>query len=141
VPASRLKPGKLVRCARCTKSWLPDPDAGSSVSPAAVSEHPASDAEHGTMASPADMTAMERLAAPRTPQPARRSLIAAWVLTCVILSAGVAATIGWRDAIVRAWPPSGRILGAASGHTTSEPAQTTGHTPSEPAQTNGKRTE
>jgi predicted Zn finger-like uncharacterized protein len=141
VPASRLKPNKLVRCARCANSWLPDLDAGSSVSPADTSEHLASDVEHGTMASPSGMTAMDRLAAPRTPQPARRSLIAAWVLTCVVLSAGVAATIGWRDSIVRAWPPSGRILGAASGPTRSDPAQTTGHIPSEPAQTNGKAAE
>ena len=58
------------------------------------------------------ITAMDRLAA-RPPQPLRRrGLIAAWAATAIVLLAAVAAALLWRQAVVRAWPPSSRILGA-----------------------------
>ncbi len=57
------------------------------------------------------ITAMDRLAA-RPPQPLhRRGLIAAWTATVIVLLAAAAAALLWRQAVVRAWPPSSRILG------------------------------
>jgi hypothetical protein len=43
------------------------------------------------------------------------------MLTFVVLAGAAAAAIGWRGAVVQAWPPSGRIL-AAAPPTTPEPA-------------------
>jgi hypothetical protein len=73
------------------------------------------------------MTAMDRLAA--TAQPRRQSmgLTAAWILTVFVLLAAVAATVIWREAAVRTWPPIGRILGSAG-----ESQKTTTPSPAEP---------
>jgi hypothetical protein len=61
------------------------------------------------------MTAMDRLAA-TAPLPRRSiGLTAAWIATLVVLIGAIAATIVWREATVRAWPPIGRILGPAGG--------------------------
>jgi hypothetical protein len=58
------------------------------------------------------ISAMDRLAA-MPPRPVRNtSLMAAWIATCVVLVAAVAATVTWREAVVRAWPPSSRLLGS-----------------------------
>ena len=57
------------------------------------------------------ITTMDRLAASVHNLPERTPLIVAWVLTGVVLIAAVAATVTWREAVVRAWPPSSRILG------------------------------
>jgi hypothetical protein len=119
----------LVRCARCGSSWLPAPDAGDAIPQKDLPEHPPPDAERETTPPTPDVTAMDRLAAAHTSPPVRTHLIGAWVLTFVVLAAAVAAAVGWRDALIQAWPPSGRILA------------TTGHAPSEPAQTAGKKAE
>jgi hypothetical protein len=66
---------------------------------------------------------MDRLAASKPALPSRPAgLTAAWVLTFVVLAGAVGAAIGWRDEVVRAWPPSGRIL-SASGHSPTEPTR------------------
>ena len=59
------------------------------------------------------MTAMDRLAATGLRPTRSTRLVAAWILTLVILMAAAAATIVWREPVVRAWPPSGRVLGSA----------------------------
>jgi len=133
VPVSRLKPGKLVRCARCRAEWLPAGESVPITSPlepsgyaqgkAAGQVPPLSDPD--IAASLAEPTAMDRLAASSHRARPRAGLIAAWVLTGVVLVAAIGAVIGWRDAIVRAWPPSGYIL-AATGHAAPPPAQTPG---------------
>jgi hypothetical protein len=64
---------------------------------------------------PPTLTAMDRLAANPPPIPRSSRLIAAWIMTFVVLTAAVVATIQWRGAIVRAWPPSSLILGSAGG--------------------------
>jgi hypothetical protein len=57
---------------------------------------------------------MDRLAAaPAVARARPPGLLAAWILTAFILVAGVAATLTWRHAIIRAWPPSARVLGWA----------------------------
>jgi hypothetical protein len=75
-------------------------------------------------------TAMDRLTA--SAQPAHsphRGLIVAWALSLIVLAGAIAAAMIWRDAVVRAWPPSGRILA------------TTSPTPPPPGQTAGKKPE
>jgi predicted Zn finger-like uncharacterized protein len=109
VPASRLTSRRMVRCARCGGEWMaaqetpeppPDPDPESSAEP--VVQAPT-------------LTAMDRLASNPPPLPRPSRLIAAWIMTFVVLASAVAATIIWRGAIVRAWPPSSLILGSPGG--------------------------
>lgn len=129
VPASRLRPGKLVRCARCGNKWLPAYEAEEADLPpqtADVEVRPEPESEMAR-ALP-EVTAMDRLAASPASPPARIGLILAWILTFVVLAGAVAATIGWRDKLIRAWPPSGRILTATS-HSTHQRVQTAGATP------------
>jgi predicted Zn finger-like uncharacterized protein len=157
VPASRLKPNKQVRCARCGNSWLPeiatetDPDAQADAQadlpdPRVADEQPA----EPTRPAP-QMTAMDRLAVTAQPSPPRAGLIGAWVATAIVLAGAVTAAIVWRDAVVHAWPPGGRILpatgqppapatpqAAAAAHTP-PPARTTQAPP--PAQTADKKAE
>jgi predicted Zn finger-like uncharacterized protein len=126
VPASRLVPGKMVRCARCATDWLPPLEPEEATPPPESAKAPADAAPpieapvQGMTAqgmTAQGMTAMDRLAAAAAQPPARTGLIGAWVLTLIVLTGAVAATVGWRSAIVRAWPPSGRILA-----TTGDPA-------------------
>jgi len=150
VPDSRLTPGKMVRCARCDNKWLPvreaedavaapesavaKPDAQAmaappDVAPEASSASAASDAASATAPPGPTVTAMDRLTASAVPaHRPRGGLIGAWAATFVVLAGAVAATVVWRDAVVRAWPPSGRIL-ATTGPTTAPPAQTAGRKP------------
>jgi predicted Zn finger-like uncharacterized protein len=138
VPASRLKPGKMVRCARCGSDWLPEaePEAATEEAPSEPPAPPPAP-EPGEFVEPLpEITAMDRLAASPARPPSRAGLIAAWVLTFVVLAGAAAATFGWRNAVVQAWPPSGRIL-AAAGRTAPMPAVTT----APPVQTAAKKAE
>jgi predicted Zn finger-like uncharacterized protein len=133
VPAARLKPGKLVRCARCSAEWLPADESDPLTRPWESTGYAEGEAaeqspplpEPDTAASLARPTAMDWLAASSRRAKPHAGLIGAWVLTVVVLAAAIGAVIGWRDAIVRAWPPSGYIL-AATGHATPLPAQAPG---------------
>src|ERR1700733_10405779 len=107
VPASRLTPRKLVRCVRCRGEWIPvhpDDDAGSLPAP---ERHPALDY---LAASLPPETAMDRLPAFPPLRASSPGLLVAWVLTFVVLLGAVAATVTWRQAVMRAWPPSALIL-------------------------------
>jgi predicted Zn finger-like uncharacterized protein len=121
VPESRLTWRKLVRCARCRAEWIPAHTGGAVVPLPEPAEPPPSDFQAAPWP---PMTAMDRLAAspPRGPSPA--VLLGAWVLTFVVLAGTLAATVAWREDVMRAWPPSALIL-APFGHTAPEPAQTT----------------
>jgi hypothetical protein len=70
------------------------------------------------------MTAMDRLAAEHPPRHSPATLLAAWALTFVVLAGSLAATLTWREAVIRAWPSSALIL-APFGHTAPESAQIT----------------
>jgi predicted Zn finger-like uncharacterized protein len=116
VPASRLTPSRTVRCARCGRRWTATLETEA---PPPVSDpaEPQADHEAGHPAqleapSPT-VSAMDRLAASVVQPPRSASLIGAWIATFVILTAAVAATIVWREPVVRAWPPISRILGPA----------------------------
>jgi predicted Zn finger-like uncharacterized protein len=119
VPPSRLKPGKLVRCARCGNDWSPAPE--DVAPPQDDAEPPTPEITFEPTESPLGMTAMDRLARSAAASQSRRpGLIAAWVLTFVVLAGAVAAAVAWPDAIIRTWPPSNRILTA---RTAPQPAQ------------------
>ncbi|MFL5255234.1 MAG: zinc-ribbon domain-containing protein [Rhodopila sp.] len=108
VPASRLTPGRSVRCARCNQTWKPE------VVPAPLPrpEMPpplAPELEPGPAAAFAD--AMQRLAAsPAVPARRRVGLAVAWVASILVLAGAGAGIVLWREPIMRVWPPSGRIL-------------------------------
>jgi predicted Zn finger-like uncharacterized protein len=123
VPALRLRPGKLVRCARCGNKWLPVDQAEEGAPSDTADEQRAPDVELQNAGSLPEVTAMDRLAATPVRPAARTGLIAAWVLTFVVLASAVAATVGWRDEVVRAWPPSGRIL-TTTGHSAARQSHT-----------------
>jgi hypothetical protein len=110
----------MVRCARCRDQWVPhriEEDA----EPAAAGQV-AFDSRIEPL--PA-VTAMDRLTASPAIPPSSPGLLAAWILTLVVLVGIVAATLTWRDAIIRAWPQSAFVL-APFGQPT--PAQTPGKT-------------
>lgn len=128
VPASHLAPSRMVRCARCGGKWAAIAEAEELPpvpGPAeAQAEHEPDHCGEQAEALP-PMTAMDRLAAPGPRPPRSASLIAAWVMTFIVVTAAVAATITWREWVVRAWPPSGRILGSPDYVTA--PAQSPGN--------------
>jgi predicted Zn finger-like uncharacterized protein len=114
VPDSRLKPGQMVRCARCGGEWVPKAEP-EHVTESLASDEPETGPYTGqevetAKAQPA-LTAMDRLASPPPPPPWSRSLLAAWILTGAVLTGAVAATIIWRQEFMSIWPPSSRILG------------------------------
>lgn len=107
VPASRLRPGRHVRCARCNAVWKPAPVAepappqGAPTPPEPVAREPA--------APLAD--AMQRLAAMPPPRSPRRvGLTAAWLASVLVLAGAGTGIMIWRQTVVRIWPPAGRIL-------------------------------
>jgi predicted Zn finger-like uncharacterized protein len=126
VPASRLTPRKMVRCARCGGEWMAVREVEDVAAPAEPPEHEvASPAE---IASPLpQITAMDRLAASPAPVPSRASLIGAWVLSVAVLVGAAAATVSYRHEIMGLWPSSGRIL-APIDHMMSKPARIAGKT-------------
>ena len=114
VSASRLLPGKKIRCMRCGGEWL--------------YSRPAEPLELAEPSGPEPLpsvTAMDRLAASPPPVASSSKLAAAWVLTLVVLVGAVTATMVWRQAAMRAWPPSALIL-APFGQTALQPVQTEG---------------
>jgi predicted Zn finger-like uncharacterized protein len=122
VPASRLASRKMVRCARCQGQWVPhhiDEDA----EPAPPGQIPF----ESQIEPLPPVTAMDRLSAAPAIPPSSPGLLAAWILTLVVLVGALAATVTWRDAIIRVWPQSALVL-APFGQPASEPAQTTGKT-------------
>jgi predicted Zn finger-like uncharacterized protein len=114
VPTSRISPRRKVRCARCGNAWLASEEpvtAPTNLDPLGFRAEP--DVEHEADSVPQlpPITAMDRLteAAPRSHTSV--VLIAAWVMTFVVVIAAVGVVITWREPLVRAWPASSRILG------------------------------
>ena len=100
----------MVRCARCGDAWEAVEEAeGSGEAVAAVPEQELDQHVGGEEILP-QITAMDRLAAPGRRPPRSTRLVAAWSLTLIILMAAVAARSYGAKSVVRAWPPSGRIL-------------------------------
>ena len=128
VPESRVKPGKMVRCARCGGEWMAADEADENVvgsvltTPAVAAQpepqrepqpEPQSEPQRQPAASRPATTAPGRTPASRSSPPSRVMLVGAWALTAFVLIGAVVAVVVWRDAVVRIWPPSGRILASA----------------------------
>ena len=123
VPASRLTPRKMVRCASCGGEWIPVHTTDDTVPPL----EPAEDRPSSPLvpeAAPA-VTAMDRLAAAKPPRRSSAGLVGAWALTFVVLAGVIAATVIWREAVVRAWPQSALVL-APFDRAVPQPAKTEG---------------
>ncbi|HEY0181220.1 MAG TPA: hypothetical protein VGC09_00295, partial [Rhodopila sp.] len=133
--ASRLKPQRMVRCARCGSEWEPVREVDEAAAPPRdvvhrdLPEQPPSDGG-AEMTSLPEITAMDRLAASPAKPPASRRLMGAWAGTFAVLAAAVIATVIWRQAVVRFWPPSGRILQTSEQATPRDPSPP--HGPSAP---------
>jgi len=119
VPASRLKPGKKIRCTRCGGEWI--------YSPAAERLELRQPAEPSESVPP--ISAMDRLSAAPPSVPPSTALLGAWVLTLVVLVGALGSALIWRQAAMRAWPPSTHVLAPFS------------QPPPQSAQTAGKKTE
>nr|WP_294512607.1 zinc-ribbon domain-containing protein [uncultured Rhodopila sp.] len=120
LPAARLKPGRSVRCSACGAEWKPEPEPEPQPDPAAPP--PAEPAAQPML------TALERLAA-RAPEPTRSpALLAAWLLTVLLLGGGGVSAVVWRVDVMRLWPPSSRIL-AVFDRMPEKPAVISGKTP------------
>lgn len=136
VPTARLTPRKMVRCTRCGSEWMAVQDAEEPTQepePAPPADHPL--AERPVLPAVTvpgltepGLTAMDRLAAFPPPGRSPAGLIGAWVLTVLVLVGATAAAIIWRQDVMRAWPPSGRIL-TTIDQIMSAPAQTASNSP------------
>ena len=131
VPERRLKPGKAVRCARCGSDWVPELETEEANDPRETAEPPPPEVSVPSAASLPEVTAMDRLAAARPVAPRPRGLVAAWIMTGIVMASTVAAVVEWRETIVRVWPPSGRILGGPV-QPVRPPAGTEGKKPAAP---------
>ncbi len=116
VPEERLPAGRGLRCSACSHTWRhtaadwPDPpladDALSSGQvEAAAGDLPVSDSPRPDIA---------RLS-PQPPhrQTASMALIAAWLLSASIMTAGIGAIYAHGSGIAMAWPPAGRLFAQA----------------------------
>ncbi|HTC07239.1 MAG TPA: zinc-ribbon domain-containing protein [Acetobacteraceae bacterium] len=117
VPTALLKPGVLVRCARCTKEWVPSAEAEEN--PPAPQEAAASEPAPAAMWQPVVQTErapIERASVPRIPgaPPTARAgaLRLVWVASFVVLGALLWSAYSQRVAIMQAWPPSTRVYAA-----------------------------
>jgi hypothetical protein len=100
---------RMVRCSRCGGEWgaVEDAELVADADQRTETEH-----EHEAVAEAMEWGGMDRLAAASTAAaPRRTALMAAWLVTVLLLIGGTAATVTWRAAIMREWPPSSRILG------------------------------
>ncbi len=116
VPAERLRPRRIVRCARCGGEWMAMRDAEPAARPSDPWPISAPEPEPEAPAASAvtsAVSALDRLAAPL---PAARGssrvgLTVAWILSFSVVAGAAAASVVFRDDIIRVWPPSARILG------------------------------
>ncbi|NPD67157.1 hypothetical protein HN018_06170 [Lichenicola cladoniae] len=113
VPQSQMARPRLLRCARCSTEWRVPP-AGL---PEPVAPNPAEDASPIVVPLlPPIMDAgamLPLVAAQAKPAGARRGAvlwIVLWLLSLMVIVAGLYAVWHWRGAIGHRWPPSLRLL-------------------------------
>lgn len=129
VPDDRLAAGRTVRCARCGHDWMPVPPVAVPRDPAPAAPVPeAANERPGRLRSPhpfmvpprtpvsVPVPTVEALPEAEEPPARHRGLAIAWVLTLVVLVAGVWAVLRFAPAIADAWPPSLRIYNAFGMH-------------------------
>jgi len=122
VPDSLVTPGRVTRCARCGREWIPieaqpepsaEPEPPPQPEPAAA---PAPSAARAEAVAPARQSAMDRLAAHSIPVGPSVVLRLAWAASVFLLVLLIVAAIVWRSDIVTAWPPSARAYAAFGLH-------------------------
>ena len=115
VPSARLTPPRMVRCTRCGGEWIAgaEPEEWPPASPAHDSDPDQSTVDPSLSEPAPQVTATDRLASHAPPPRRSTHLIAAWVMSFVVLSGAVVAVLVWRQPLVRTWPPIGRVLGTA----------------------------
>jgi len=97
--------GRTVRCARCAHSWYEPPPAAAGRGGAG--EAPVQPALHGTQAW-RPIPPGSNLPALIDARRSRRSPLG-WLALLVVVVAGAAAALGYRERIVDVWPPAGRL--------------------------------
>jgi predicted Zn finger-like uncharacterized protein len=114
VADSLVPAGRIVRCARCAREWMPVP-AAPVAEPRPEPDPPPKppEPERPEVATKPQAatrpSAMDRLAAHRpTPRPSAR-LRLAWAASALLLVLAVAAAYEWRGRVVAGWPPSARV--------------------------------
>lgn len=114
VQDSLLKPGRVVRCARCSEQWVAIPVAAPPPPPSVTDPEPDaepdSDPAYESRLAPPPLTAMDRLARQPAPVPRRpRGLAAAWAASLTVLLILGWGFVTWRTDVMRAWPASTRL--------------------------------
>jgi len=113
VPDARMRPGRKVRCAQCGADWVPVADLADDAAGMAdaVDAGPHQDAAPEAPPAAPVITAMDRLAAGPTVRRGGTALRVAWVVTMLLIVAGIGAGYAWRQDVARHWPPSLRLYG------------------------------
>jgi predicted Zn finger-like uncharacterized protein len=130
VPEALLAAGKPVRCAKCGAIWTPEFPPPSEPAPGPARE-PALRAPAPPEPAPAEPPSRPRLPSLRTPEPAAgaederlppqnyedfsragRGALLGWAVSLIVLIALGVAAVGWRDAVMAAWPASERLYAA-----------------------------
>lgn len=113
VPQSQMARPRLLRCARCSTEWRVPP----AVVPHPVAPEPVTDVlpiVEPLLPATVQLDAMLPLvAAQAKPAGARRGAvlwIVLWLLSLLVIVAGLYAVWHWRGAIGHRWPPSLRLL-------------------------------
>jgi predicted Zn finger-like uncharacterized protein len=113
VPQSQMARPRLLRCARCSTEWRVPP----AVAPEPVAPNPVADTSAIVVPLlPPIMHAgamLPLVAAQAKPAGARRGAalwIVLWLLSLLVIVAGLYAVWHWRGAIGHRWPPSLRLL-------------------------------
>lgn len=95
--------GRQVRCARCAHSWYQAP-AEPADEAAAAPVPPAPTAAQTVQPIPPGSNLPALIDTRR-----RRRSPLGWLALAVVVLVGCAAAVVWRETVVRAWPPSGRL--------------------------------
>lgn len=116
-PAQFGPEGRRVRCTNCSHVWtqMPADDL-----PKPVSLEPAQNEEAPRMSGPSPAMRARLEASRQMAEASRKRGRAGWIVLIVIVAAVLAAGALARDAVVRAWPPAGRLY-AAIGLTPDRP--------------------
>jgi predicted Zn finger-like uncharacterized protein len=129
-PDSVVASGRLMRCARCRAEWTPA-GAIEAAEPPAPAEDSAWAPSSTIVAEPAFAPEMRFIPAsepakteaepvilapfppmPPEPEPAKKSVIAAWIGSVLVLVLAFWLAIAFRQAIMRDWPASARAYAA-----------------------------
>jgi predicted Zn finger-like uncharacterized protein len=105
VPEQVLAPGRPLRCARCRSEWIPlaadPPFAPDDPSPPEPEPEPDEPLPFFDRLPPEPVY-------PPAPEGPRVVVIAAWLLSILLLAGLCAGAIAWRQPIEKLWPPSAR---------------------------------